>query len=32
MSDFQIEPPRFGPVVSMEDSLAVDIKLIFERT
>ena len=31
MSDFQIEPPRFGPVVSMEDSLAVDFNLVFER-
>jgi polyisoprenoid-binding protein YceI len=31
MSDFQIEPPRFGPVVSIEDSLAVDFKLVFER-
>ena len=31
MSDFQIEPPRFGPVASIEDSLAVDVKLMFER-
>jgi polyisoprenoid-binding protein YceI len=31
MSDYQIEPPRFGPVVSIEDSLAVDFKLVFER-
>jgi polyisoprenoid-binding protein YceI len=31
MSDFQIQPPRFGPVVSIEDSLAVDINLVFER-
>jgi polyisoprenoid-binding protein YceI len=31
MSDYQIEPPRFGPVVSIEDSLAVDLKLVFER-
>jgi polyisoprenoid-binding protein YceI len=31
MSDFQIEPPRFGPVVSIEDSLAVDFNLVFER-
>ena len=31
MSDFQIEPPRFGPVVSIEDSLAVDLNLVFER-
>jgi polyisoprenoid-binding protein YceI len=31
MSDFQIEAPRFGPVVSIEDSLAVDLNLVFER-
>ena len=31
MSDFQIEPPRFGPVVSIEDSLNVDFNLVFER-
>jgi polyisoprenoid-binding protein YceI len=31
MSDYQIEPPRFGPVVSIEDSLAVDFNLVFER-
>jgi polyisoprenoid-binding protein YceI len=31
MTDYQIEPPRFGPVVSIEDSLAVDFKLVFER-
>ena len=31
MSDFQIEPPRFGPVVSIEDGLAVDFSLVFER-
>jgi polyisoprenoid-binding protein YceI len=31
MSDYQIEPPRFGPVVSIEDSLAVDLNLVFER-
>jgi polyisoprenoid-binding protein YceI len=31
MSDFQIQPPRFGPVVSIEDSLAVDFNLVFER-
>jgi hypothetical protein len=31
MSDFQIEPPRFGPVVSIDDSMAVDINLVFER-
>ena len=31
MSDFQIEPPRFGPVVSIEDGLTVDLNLVFER-
>jgi polyisoprenoid-binding protein YceI len=31
MSDFQIEPPRFGPVMSIEDSLAVEFNLVFER-
>ena len=31
MSDFQIEPPRFGPVVAIEDSMALDINLVFER-
>jgi polyisoprenoid-binding protein YceI len=31
MTDYQIEPPRFGPVVSIEDSLAVDFNLVFER-
>jgi polyisoprenoid-binding protein YceI len=31
MSDFQIEPPRFGPVVSIEDSLTVDFNLVFQR-
>jgi polyisoprenoid-binding protein YceI len=31
MSDYQIEPPRFGPVVSIEDSLAVYFNLVFER-
>jgi polyisoprenoid-binding protein YceI len=31
MSDYQIEAPRFGPVVSIEDSLAVDFNLVFER-
>jgi polyisoprenoid-binding protein YceI len=31
MTDYQIEPPRFGPVVSVEDSLAVDFNLVFER-
>ena len=31
MSDYQIQAPRFGPVVSIEDSLAVDLNLVFER-
>jgi polyisoprenoid-binding protein YceI len=31
MSDFQIEPPRFGPVVSIDDSMALDVNLVFER-
>ena len=31
MTDYQIEPPRFGPVVSIEDGLAVDFNLVFER-
>jgi polyisoprenoid-binding protein YceI len=31
LSDYQIEAPRFGPVVSIEDSLAVDFNLVFER-
>ena len=31
MSDYQIEAPRFGPVVSIEDSLAVDFNLVFKR-
>jgi polyisoprenoid-binding protein YceI len=32
MSDYQIQAPRFGPVVSIEDSAAVDFSLVFERT
>ena len=31
MSDFQIEPPRFGPVMSIEDGLTVDFNLVFQR-
>jgi polyisoprenoid-binding protein YceI len=31
MSDYQIEAPRFGPVVSIEDSADVDFSLVFER-
>ena len=31
MSDYQIQAPRFGPVVSIEDTAAVDFNLVFER-
>ena len=31
MSDYQIEPPRVGPVVSIEDSATVEFDLVFER-
>ena len=31
MTDFQIEPPSFGPVVSIEDGLNIEINLVFER-
>jgi len=31
MSHYQIQAPRFGPVVSIEDSAAVDFNLVFER-
>jgi polyisoprenoid-binding protein YceI len=31
MSDYQIQAPRFGPVVAIEDSAAVDFSLVFER-
>jgi polyisoprenoid-binding protein YceI len=31
MSDYQIQAPRFGPVVSIEDSATVDFNLVFER-
>jgi polyisoprenoid-binding protein YceI len=31
MSDYQIQAPRFGPVVSIEDSAAVEFRLAFER-
>jgi polyisoprenoid-binding protein YceI len=31
MSDYQIQPPRFGPVVSIEDAAAVDLSLVFVR-
>jgi polyisoprenoid-binding protein YceI len=31
MSDYQIQVPRFGPVVSIEDSAAVEFSLVFER-
>src|SRR6266508_4179943 len=29
MTDFQIQPPQFGPVLSIEDSLSVDFRLTF---
>jgi hypothetical protein len=29
MSDFQIQPPRIGPVVSIEDDLTVEFRLTF---
>ena len=31
MSDYQIQPPRFGPVVAIEDAAAVDLSLVFVR-
>ena len=31
LSDYQIQAPRFGPVVSIEDSAAVEFRLAFER-
>jgi polyisoprenoid-binding protein YceI len=31
MSDYQIQAPRFGPVVSIEDSATVEFSLVFER-
>jgi polyisoprenoid-binding protein YceI len=31
MSDYQIQAPRFGPVVSIEDNAAVEFSLVFER-
>ena len=31
LSDYQIKAPRFGPVISIEDSAAVDFSLVFER-
>jgi polyisoprenoid-binding protein YceI len=29
MSDFQIQPPTFGPVLSIEDGLTVEFRLTF---
>jgi polyisoprenoid-binding protein YceI len=29
MTDFQIQPPTFGPVLSIEDSLTVELRLTF---
>jgi polyisoprenoid-binding protein YceI len=31
LSDYQIQAPRFGPAVSIEDGVAVDFSLVFER-
>jgi polyisoprenoid-binding protein YceI len=31
MSDYQIQAPRFGPVVSIEDNATVEVNLMFER-
>jgi polyisoprenoid-binding protein YceI len=31
LRDYQIQAPRFGPVVSIEDSAAVEFSLVFER-
>jgi polyisoprenoid-binding protein YceI len=31
MSDYQIQAPRFGPVVSIEDNATVEVNLTFER-
>ncbi len=30
MSDYGIQPPRFGPVVSIEDSATIELRLVFE--
>jgi polyisoprenoid-binding protein YceI len=32
LSDYQIQAPRFGPVVSIEDDAAVEFSLVFERS
>jgi polyisoprenoid-binding protein YceI len=31
MSDYGIQPPRFGPVVSIDDSATIELRLVFER-
>ena len=31
MTDYGIQPPRIGPVVSIEDSMTVEFRLLFER-
>jgi polyisoprenoid-binding protein YceI len=30
MSDYGIQPPRFGPVVSIDDSATIELRLLFE--
>jgi polyisoprenoid-binding protein YceI len=31
LSDYAIEPPRFGPVVSIEDNATIELQLVFEH-
>lgn len=31
MSDYGIQPPRIGPVVSIEDNATIELRLVFER-
>jgi polyisoprenoid-binding protein YceI len=31
MSDYGIQPPRIGPVVSIEDKATIELRLVFER-
>jgi YceI-like domain len=31
MSDYGIQPPRFGPVVSIDDAATMEVQLLFER-
>jgi polyisoprenoid-binding protein YceI len=32
LSDFGIQPPRIGPVVSIADDVIIELKLVFEQT